>query len=199
MRSFSALQVPLCSGTESICRSRLKPRQRKSSRSQCQEPLQICGRKLCHCLRHKVLRFPSLLLSQACLSLLQFAWAALNFHSLSGQQGVQRNQGDPVRELGNCQVAPVLKLHRLCGKSSAESYERAVSLQMQLPCLFIFGLLGILGFCTFFLLHIIALLPKGLGTRHVNVDLASVKGLRPAFVSFFLTKVDKRLYNSLWS
>jgi hypothetical protein len=70
-----------------------------------------------------VLRFPSLLLSQACLSLLQFAWAALNFHSLSGQQGVQRNQGDPVRELGNCQVAPVLKLHRLCGKSSAESYE----------------------------------------------------------------------------
>ena len=123
MRSFSALQVPLCSGPESICRSRLKPRQRKSSRSQCQEPLQICGRKLCHCLRHKVLRFPSLLRSQACLSLLQFAWAALNFHSLSGQQGVQRNQGDPVRELGNCQVAPVLKLHRLCGKSSAESYE----------------------------------------------------------------------------
>ena len=56
-----------------------------------------------------------------------------------------------------------------------------------------------LGLLHIFLLHIIALLPKGLGTRHVNVDLASVKGLRPAFVSFFLTKVDKRLYNSLWS
>lgn len=34
-----------------------------------------------------------------------------------------RRPSQRVRELGNCQVAPVLKLHRLCGKSSAESYE----------------------------------------------------------------------------
>ena len=139
-----------------------------------------------------MLRFPSLVLSEACLSLLQFAWTALNFHSLSGQQGVQRNQGDPVRESESWETAKSLQFWNCtgCGKSSAESYE---PFRYKCSCLVSLSLdsLESWAFAHFFYCILLLCCPKALEP--------SVKGLRPAFVSLFLTKVDKRLYNSLWS
>lgn len=101
-----------------------------------------------------------------------------------------RRPSQRVRELGNCQVAPVLKLHRLCGKSSAESYE---PFRYKCSCLVSLSLdsLESWAFAHFFYCILLLCCPKALEP--------SVKGLRPAFVSLFLTKVDKRLYNSLWS
>ena len=49
--------------------------------------------------------------------------AALNFHSLSGQQGVQRNQGDPVRESESWETAKSLQFWNCTG--SVENLARS--------------------------------------------------------------------------